>query len=658
MKSTISKIQNNLNEKIILHFTLYNLHFAIKTLFTTLLFFLINFQAHAQEKDSIYIPPFDTNKIKEAPYLSNNSDTTSNQFFIWNDKRNLGEVMNEKSGYFVNYFNPGGRNLINYNGFTDYHVGIFRDGIQINDNYFGGFDIENISINEIEKIEEISNVSSFLYGINTTGKAINVITKDVFQPDPFSQLRFSQDRHGSLNADVLFSIPFSKKLNVQIGANNHVIEGRYTNTDFGVWRARSKVNFFLSPKFNARLNFDYTKIKRGLFEGVVYSNDLDSIIDGDIARVNNSDSYERITNYYYDLSLLGRLFKNRNSLTKLKLYSNNSLREYRDEENRPNPNEIYVKEDYHSIVYGIDLKQNILYKINKDLLIDFTTGLNTYLNSFELPSTLNRTEKINENYFTAFQKIDLKYNKSFISGFIKYILKDDDKNYLSFGAESKINLYTRDYFDINILGGYNEIEIPSTPGYHLIFPSNNKYYEIGTDISLSDVSIKILYFRNIDFNQGYNISLEYDSEHFKGYAHFNYYNSQNYNLTYTPDYGQPKYFPKYFLKSDISYQDFFFARHLHLRIGLNLKYISDLYTRNYSQKYYSYHWYENSEYHYKNSFNVDFYIGARIGHANVNFTVANIFNNFNYNTYLYPEDDRYGFLRAISRFTIVWDFLD
>lgn len=641
----------NYNEygKNILHFTFCNLNSAIKALSITLFFFLISIQAHAQEKDSIYIPPFDTNKIKEAPYLSNSSDTTSNQFFIWNDKRNLGEVMNEKSGYFVNYFNPGGRNLINYSDFTDYHIGIFRDGIQINDNYFGGFDIENISINEIETIEEISNVSSFLYGINTTGKSINVITKDIFRPDPFSQLRFSQDRHGSLNADVLFSIPFSKKLNVQIGANNHVIEGRYTNTDFGVWRARSKVNLFLSPKFNARLNFDYTKIKRGLFGGVIYSSDLDSIIDGDIARVNNSDSYERLTNYYYNLSMVGRLFKNRNSLTKLKLYSNNSLREYRDEENRPNPNGIYIKEDYHSIVYGIDFKQNILYEFNKTISLDFTTGLSSYFNSFELPSNFNLLGKINENYFTAFQKIDLKYNNSFVSGFLKYLNggKYYINNYFSFGAESKINLYQNRIVGINIIGGFNRIERPISHSDEFIAPQHeNEYYEIGTHLSFYETNFKFLYFKSSDLyhgsNKGYNLSVGYNSDHFNGYLNF--------------DYNDQAYFPKYYMKSDISYQDLFFADHLILRVGFNIKYINDLLTRKYYQTSYSFS--QSGDTHIKNSFNVDFYIGARIGKANVNFTIANIFNNFNYNTHLYPEDDRYGFLKAISRFTIVWDFLD
>ena len=635
-------MKNYINGKNILKFAPCTFHFALKTFFLTLLYLFIYLQANAQDNDSIYTPPFDTNKIKEAPYLSDNSDTTSYPFFIWNDKRNLGEVMNEKAGYFINYFNLGGRNLINYNGFYDEQVGIFRDGIQINDNYFGGFDIENISINEIETIEEISNVSSFLYGINTNGKAINVITKDIFQPEPFSQLRFSQDRDGSLNADVLFSIPFSKKLNVQIGANNHVIDGRYTNTDFNVWRARSKINFFLSPKFNARLNFDYTKIKRGLFEGVIYSNDLDSIIDNDIAKVVNSDSYERLTNYYYDLSLVGRLFKNRNSLTKLKLYSNNSLREYRDEENRSNPNGVYIKTDYHSIVYGMDFKQNILYEINNDLSADFTTGLNAYFNLFDVPYK----HKIYFDYYTAFQKIDLKYINSFISGFCKHtIIKN--YYYFSYGAESKINLYRKEYLSLNIFSGINITKRPASYIYVPVSSIENKYFELGTDITLYGVKLKFLYYY-FDYNitKGYNMSLKYNTDHFRAYL----------NLDYHEQKYQWNIFPKYFMKSDISYQDLFFDDHLVLRIGFNIKYIKDFLTLGYDQMNYSFS--HSTGTHYKDSFNADFYIGARIGHANVNFTVANIFNNFNYNTYLYPENDRGGFLESISRFTIVWDFLN
>ena len=55
--------------------------------------------------DSSYVIPFDTNKIKDSYFLSNSSDTFRyDSLYIWNDKRNLSEIMNERSGYFINNF--------------------------------------------------------------------------------------------------------------------------------------------------------------------------------------------------------------------------------------------------------------------------------------------------------------------------------------------------------------------------------------------------------------------------------------------------------------------------------------------------------------------------------------------------------------------------
>ena len=59
---------------------------------------------HIQLKDTTRYIQFDTNKIKDTKLFSVNSDTISNDFFIWNDRKNLSEIMDEKSGYFINYF--------------------------------------------------------------------------------------------------------------------------------------------------------------------------------------------------------------------------------------------------------------------------------------------------------------------------------------------------------------------------------------------------------------------------------------------------------------------------------------------------------------------------------------------------------------------------
>jgi hypothetical protein len=115
-----------------------------------------------------------------------------------------------------------------------------------------------------------------------------------------------------------------------------------------------------------------------------------------------------------------------------------------------------------------------------------------------------------------------------------------------------------------------------------------------------------------------------------------------------------KLYPSSYISMDVSYKDILFKKKLKLRTGFNVKYISDKPEVTYDQ-------FANvlipvsSNAGFEN-FDVDFYVGARIGKANINITLANLLNSLFYNTSIYPFDERNGFLRTISRFTITWDF--
>ena len=128
------------------------------------MFLVCSFYSFAQsvKKDTIYHIPFDTNKISNAYLFDLKSDTIGLNDFIWNDRKNLSEILNDKAGFHIFYLGIGGRNSINFNNFDSWQIGIYRDGIQQNDNFYGGFDQENISVSEIQKIEVVSNISSFL----------------------------------------------------------------------------------------------------------------------------------------------------------------------------------------------------------------------------------------------------------------------------------------------------------------------------------------------------------------------------------------------------------------------------------------------------------------------------------------------------------------
>ena len=186
-------------------------------------------------KDTVKVN-FNQNKIHKQDLLSYLSDTSGTDDFIWNDKRNLQEILNEKTGFYAYYFGTGGKSLINYNGFSN--IGVFRNGIESNNQFYGGFDVESFSVNEIDKIEEVSTSLSFMYGLNPYSKIINIINKDNFQPNLFTQFRYSQDRDGALFADVYMNLPISRKFNFLFGVNNYASDGHYQNSDFSFWRSR------------------------------------------------------------------------------------------------------------------------------------------------------------------------------------------------------------------------------------------------------------------------------------------------------------------------------------------------------------------------------------------------------------------------------------
>ena len=618
-------------------------------------------------EDSVKIP-FDVNKIPGAYRLSNTSETIGISDWIWNDKRNLGEILNERPGYMVNFFDDGGRNVINFNRMDEKGIGIFKDGIQINDNLFGGFDIENISVNEIDTIEELSNISSFLWGYNTQAKSINIITKDVFQPELFSQLRFSQDRYGSEDADVYFSQSFSRKLNWQIGANKRSITGRYTNSDFDVWRARGKVNWLISPKANIRLNINYANIQRGLNGGLIYSTE-DTLRSADDAQVVNSDAYEKLTNFYYDFSYTGRLFKNKNSLTKVRLYSQNSLREYRDEENRTNSNGIFISKNFHVIQYGLDVKQNLGFKISKDINTNLLIGGNMSLNIFDFdypnPTLEGEINRFNANYYSAIGKLDTYYKNLVITLSGRY---DNlySQSFIQSGIETNYTFYKNNDISVSAFGGtsgqYGNITYlyllwfnPDSSGVNPINTTSSRYTEAGIKFSS-----KYFYAKLYQYGKSAHDKVRLADGNYEAGLLTEYIDARAV-VNYNEGSVEPNE-PEFFVKGDISFHDLLFKDNLNLRVGINLKYLHNLLTQPYNQLYYDPYTFNSQPItdstYIDNLFNMDFYVSARIGSANIAFTFANIFNNFNYNTYLYPWDDRGGAFNSLSRFTITWDFLN
>jgi len=623
-------------------------------------------------KDTIRIPadtvkiPFDNNIIIKEEIMSGHSDFNTYHKFIWNDKRNLSEILREYPGFWVNTFGTGSSSMISYNGL--YRVGIFRDGLQINDLIDQNFDVENISVNEIDKIEEISAPLSFIYGTQST-KSINIISKNKFQPNLFTQFRYSQDRDGAMFADVFLNFPISRKMNFLFGINNHGSDGHYANGDFNFWRGRIKFDYYPSDKINFKISYYQNKLQRGLNEGL-FPSVKDTLIDPNIATILNTDAYERIFNYYGDIKITGNFLKNKSALTNLTLYSQNSLQEYWDEENRVSPNGIYYNENYHSILYGLDLNQTASFLPVKDIKLDLLAGLKAsyYLYGFNTSPYNTNSASLNSSadfgLYNLYSRLDISYKNLIITPGLR-IDYTDESVYFNAGGDIQYKFTISDKSFFTLYGGVSSAVEGIQSALHFLPPfSLNSYkgyysgdeldyYEYGAkfgyDIFFADVK-QFYHSNSFEYSVlNNNIAAGFNGSMFEGYLNLNLVDKEKQSTTYSP---------KVFIKSDFAYKNNkLFKNKLNLKTGFNVKFISEMPDYSYNQKS-GQIYYENAKVDYTvlDQFMLDVYIGARIGKANINLTLANLFNSLFYDTQLYPYDDRGGFLRSVSRLTIVWDF--
>lgn len=591
--------------------------------------------------DSVRYAAFDTNIIKNTARLSNSSEIFSYDEYIWSDKRSLSEILEMRGGYNILTLGYGERNPIRFLDMYQGQIGFFRDGANVNDIFYGGIDVENISVNEIDKIEEISLISSYLYGVNTGVRTVNIITKDFVQPQAFSQLRYSQDRYNSLFADVYFSQSFSRKFNLQFGLTKSSSDGRYTNSEFDKWQTRTKLNFYFSPKFNIKASFYFNKIERGLFSGLLDTT-FTGIIPNNNTVVNSSDK-ENWTNLYSSLGLYLKLFQNPDNVTKIIFNYQNSLRKI-DSLNLSD----------HDISFNIRADQNIGYVIN-----NFRGDISL---TAEFGQTKYNIYNASKEYFQSYLKNSLIFGNLTFLAYLKYI-----NNNNKFSAPFEEN-----YTQSNIApGGELIFKIPFSSGNYMELYGGMNYYQdmfylsetnpvyynnnmAGVRIKYNDLDFDASGFNNIELNN-YTGSTDYA---YRGLTVKLGYKYKVMNLKASND----TYFfgkgTENFLRANLFYDDFLFNDNLHLKTGFIVKYYKNIFVAEYSMINNSSSHYIDDNYMKKDVFNVDFYVGARIGSANVNFTLANLFNRLNYDTFLYPYDDRGGLGNVISRFTIVWDFLN
>jgi TonB-dependent Receptor Plug Domain len=616
-------------------------------------------------------------------------DTITRKRFLWYPLKTIDDLFNYVPGYYLNYMDIGQVNQLHFNQLDHHYTALMRNGRPLNDLLDGSVDFNLLSRNEISEIELTNGFGNFLYNYSN---GINIVNHQIFRFRPYSEISYLQDRYENLYFDGSYDQNIFKKFNFNFGITKNSYDGRYVNSDFDKWQGRFNFNFFPNSRFNSFLYANYAKIQRGLNEGIDPTKiilDKENLFNVNIDTVTNPDAYEIRERFDVDLGFIYAYGKNRNSFTKVQLYTSNSIRKYRDEENRPTPNGIYFIDNSHWIDYGIKLQQVLNYNLTKG--IDVVTKTEAEYDKDLISSNIVQLTKADRIYFleniylltkhfglNAFAKAyKFQYfgNKFFIDYGVKPELKFDLSKsaaislYGVFNVSNKLPTYQQYYMD-KYLYGENDGVIP--------YKEDVTSMTAGSSFMLGFGKLKLEYFYNSVKNYIFNNidSVIYLISHrmiktngLNAILHLNVYNFEL-DLNLTRNLNPPNYWfstnPGYAGNVSLAYHNVFFKEKLEIKIGVASHFWSDYHPAFYNGFFNDFSsrllrlYTEEQSRNIKINSNatLDFFIIGKINKATFGLTFENLLNRLYLTTGVYPYQDRGGLFNVWSRFNITWYFLN
>ncbi|MBI5020823.1 MAG: TonB-dependent receptor [Ignavibacteriales bacterium] len=252
-------------------------------------------------------------------------------------------------------------------------ISFFADGIQLNDPFTGIYNPYLFPTESIERIETITGTRAFLYGLNSTGAAINSITKSKKALKPYSRIRYSESGYGFSIIDGMVSQDVLRGMNITAGAQHTVYGQRYLNENYDNWNARIKVRYNLNENFNLFASEMYNQSLLGIWQGVDIKQTHDSLRYEVLqAVVRNTEAYEKIARHDIQLGIASRLLPDTSAISMLTLYYISNVRQYRDLENRPISNGIFSDQKYVSNWFGAKATQSLTIERHS---FDFGAGI-------------------------------------------------------------------------------------------------------------------------------------------------------------------------------------------------------------------------------------------------------------------------------------------
>ncbi|HTO92906.1 MAG TPA: TonB-dependent receptor plug domain-containing protein, partial [Bacteroidota bacterium] len=309
----------------------------------------------------------------------------------WLDYRYLGGILESYPGVFVrDQESEGQYSQATFDGIDWKAVSVSLNGRGLNDPASGVFNLYHFTTEFADRIEVVTGPRAFLYGLNSTGAAVNLVTKNYNSNKPFTKINYAEGAYGYTNVDGTFSQNISRRINITLGFQHQDTDGRYLGESHDAWNTREKIRYNISRELNLILSHCYMSTQTQMNGGVDIANGNGAFaFDNSLTHVIEDSAYEKLTKNDVDVSLVGTFLGDTADVTNLTLYYSHTMREYREGED---PYHVYpprVSSDHISSWTGVRLTQEFAAAFQR-----FSGGGSAELRQIEASPNLGRRRDI------------------------------------------------------------------------------------------------------------------------------------------------------------------------------------------------------------------------------------------------------------------------
>ena len=191
-------------------------------------------------------------------------ESTANVFFLNGQEiqgstaLHLGDALSSIPGISIGEYGGLGQNVaLSMRGSTAGQVLVLVDGVPVNDLQLGGFDLNRLCLDNIDRVEIIRGAASPLYGADAMGGVINVITRQAPLSGITSTVSYRQGDHGLERITGRLARPLGKGFRIHLLGSKTDYDGFRQNSDYSNQHLDTRLSYSLGSRGQLAYNMQY-----------------------------------------------------------------------------------------------------------------------------------------------------------------------------------------------------------------------------------------------------------------------------------------------------------------------------------------------------------------------------------------------------------------